>query len=308
MSEIQAMTHRRQSVPSRRDSHRRMTQSSRLPIATPARRNKPRLKLTRWIGLTLFGLWILIAIVGPWLAPYPMGAFVSDEIYGGASVAHWLGTDYMGRDMLSRILTGARYTVGLAVVAALLSSLVGAGFGMLAVLLPHWLEEGIRRIFDTLISIPSKMMALVMVSAFGASIPLLILAAVLSYAPGAFRIAHSLATNLATLEYVQVAKTRGEGRFYIAAVEILPNMIQSVLTDMGMRFVFIVLLLSGMSFLGLGVQPPAADLGSLVRENIGGLSDGALAVIAPALAIGTLTIGANLLIDSLSNSRDTQKE
>ncbi len=302
MSESRAMTRPR--LP----SHRRMVDGSRLPISAPARRNKPRLKLLRWIGLTLFGFWVLVALFGPWLAPYPMGAFVSDEIYGGMSAAHWLGTDYMGRDILSRILTGARYTVGLAVVAALLSSLVGAGFGMLTVLLPRWLEECVRRVFDTLISIPSKMMALVMVSAFGTSIPLMILAAVLSYAPGAFRISHSLATNLAALEYVQVARTRGEGRLYIAAVEIMPNMIQSVLTDMGMRFVFIVLLLSGMSFLGLGVQPPAADLGSLVRENIGGLSEGALAVVAPALAIGMLTIGANLLIDSLSASRATQKE
>ncbi|MCK0744528.1 ABC transporter permease [Chromohalobacter nigrandesensis] len=281
---------------------------SRLPIAVPKQRNRSGLQLTRWIGLGLFSFWLLVAMFGPLLAPYPMGAFVSDQIYGGASTAHLLGTDYMGRDMLSRMLTGARYTVGLALVAALLSSLVGAGFGMLTVLLPRWLEESVRRIFDTLISIPSKMMALVMVSAFGTSIPLLILAAVLSYAPGSFRIAHSLAKNLSTLEYVQVAHTRGEGRLYIAAVEIFPNMIQPVLTDMGMRFVFIVLLLSGMSFLGLGVQPPAADLGSLVRENIGGLSQGALAVIAPALAIGSLTVGANLLIDSLSNSRDSQKE
>lgn len=288
--------------------HSYVSPRSRLPIAVPKQRNRSRLQLTRWIGLGLFSFWLLVAMFGPLLSPYPMGAFVSDQIYGGASSAHLLGTDYMGRDMLSRMLTGARYTVGLALVAALLSTLVGAGFGMLTVLLPRWLEESVRRIFDTLISIPSKMMALVMVSAFGTSIPLLILAAVLSYAPGSFRIAHSLAKNLATLEYVQVARTRGEGRLYIAAVEIFPNMIQPVLTDMGMRFVFIVLLLSGMSFLGLGVQPPVADLGSLVRENIGGLSQGALAVIAPALAIGSLTVGANLLIDSLSNSRDNQKE
>lgn len=281
---------------------------SRLPIAVPKQRNRSGWQLTRWIGLSLFSFWLLVAIFGPLFAPYPMGAFVSDHIYGGASKAHLLGTDYMGRDMFSRMLTGARYTVGLALVAALLSSLVGAGFGMLTVLLPRWLEESVRRVFDTLISIPSKMMALVMVSAFGTSIPLLILAAVLSYAPGSFRIAHSLAKNLSTLEYVQVARTRGEGRLYIATMEIFPNMIQPVLTDMGMRFVFIVLLLSGMSFLGLGVQPPVADLGSLVRENIGGLSQGALAVIAPALAIGSLTVGANLLIDSLSNSRDNQKE
>lgn len=296
-------------MPTTKGSHHQyVTSGNRLPIRVPKQRNRSRLQLTRWIGLGLFSFWLLVAMFGPLFSPYPMGAFVSDQIYGGASAAHLLGTDYMGRDMLSRMLTGARYTVGLALVAALLSTLVGAGFGMLTVLLPHWLEESIRRIFDTLISIPSKMMALVMVSAFGTSIPLLILAAVLSYAPGSFRIAHSLAKNLATLEYVQVARTRGEGRLYIAAVEIFPNMIQPVLTDMGMRFVFIVLLLSGMSFLGLGVQPPAADLGSLVRENIGGLSQGALAVIAPALAIGSLTIGANLLIDSLSNSRDNQKE
>ncbi|WP_249977025.1 ABC transporter permease [Vreelandella olivaria] len=285
-----------------------VTTGSHLPMVVPKQRNRSGLQLTRWIGLSLFSFWLLVALFGPLLAPYPMSAFVSEQIYAGASTSHLLGTDYMGRDMLSRMLTGARYTVGLALVAALLSSLVGAGFGMLTVLLPYWLEESIRRIFDTLISIPSKMMALVMVSAFGTSIPLLILAAVLSYAPGAFRIAHSLAKNLATLEYVQVARTRGEGRLYIATVEIFPNMIQPILTDMGMRFVFIVLLLSGMSFLGLGVQPPVADLGSLVRENIGGLSQGALALIAPALAIGSLTVGANLLIDSLSNSRDNQKE
>lgn len=302
MNTIKTLTHPKANTP------RRLRHGSHLPVAAPLRRNRRRLQLTRWIGLGLFGFWILVALFGPLLAPYPMGAFVSDQIFGGASLAHLLGTDYMGRDMLSRILTGARYTVGLALVAALLSSLVGAGFGMLAVLLPRWLEEAVRRVFDTLISIPSKMMALVMVSAFGASIPLLITATVLSYAPGAFRIAHSLAANLSTMEYVQVAQTRGEGRLYIATREIFPNMIQSVLTDMGMRFVFIVLLLSGMSFLGLGVQPPAADLGSLVRENIGGLSQGALAVIAPALAIGTLTIGANLLIDSLSTSRATHKE
>lgn len=302
MNDTRIMTHPKVNSP------RRAAIGSQLPVAAPKQRNLTRLHLTRWIGLALFGFWIVVAIFGPMLAPHPMDAFVSDQILGGASVSYPLGTDYMGRDVLSRILTGASYTVGLALLAAVLSSLVGAGFGMLTVLLPRWLEECIGRVFDTLISIPSKMMALVMVSAFGASIPLLIIAAVLSYAPGAFRIAHSLAANLATLEYVQVARTRGEGRLYIVAVEIFPNMVQSVLTDMGMRFVFIVLLLSGMSFLGLGVQPPAADLGSLVRENIGGLSQGALAVIAPAVAIGSLTIGANLLIDSLSTSRATQKE
>jgi peptide/nickel transport system permease protein len=103
-----------------------------------------------------------------------------------------------------------------------------------------------------------------------------------------------------TLEYVQVARARGEGLFYIARVEVLPNMIHPMLADFGLRFVFVVLLLSGMSFLGLGVQPPDADLGSLVRENIGGLFEGAPAVVTPAIAIATLTVSVNLLIDALS--------
>ena len=131
------------------------------------------------------------------------------------------------------------------------------------------------------------------------SFPLLLLTAALSYLPGAYRISRSLAVNLNQMEYVQVARARGEGRIHIACVEILPNMIHPMLADFGLRFVFVVLLLSGLSFLGLGVQPPAADLGSLVRENISGLADGAPAVIMPALAIATLTIGVNLVIDSL---------
>jgi peptide/nickel transport system permease protein len=121
----------------------------------------------------------------------------------------------------------------------------------------------------------------------------------LTYLPGAFRMARALAVNLNAMDFVVVAHARGERRWYIALAEILPNMRFPMLADFGLRFVFVVLLLSGLSFLGLGVQPPDADLGSLVRENISGLSDGAPAVILPALAIATLTIGVNLLIDSL---------
>src|ERR1700753_3140604 len=153
-------------------------------------------------------------------------------------------------------------------------------------------------LFHPPISIPSKVLALVVIAAFGSSIPMLTGVAALAYIPGAFRISRSLAVNLMTLEYVQVARARGEGLFYIARKEVLPNMIHPMLADFGLRFVFIVLLLSGLSFLGLGVQPPDADWGSLVRENISGLSYGAAAVFMPAAAIATLTIGVNLIIDN----------
>jgi peptide/nickel transport system permease protein len=222
---------------------------------------------------------------------------------GPASRAHLLGTDFLGRDVLSRLLDGTRFTVGLAFIAALLACFVGGALGMLSGLCGRWVSEPVGSVVDAIISIPSKMLALVMVSVFGSSVWLLVITAVVAYFPGAYRISRSLAMGIVQMEYVQVARSRGEGRLYIAAVEMLPNMALPMLTDFGMRFVFIVLLLSGMSFLGLGIQPPAADLGSLVKENISGLTQGSLAVLAPAIAIGSITIGVNLLLDALGSKR-----
>lgn len=263
----------------------------RLPHAMP---------LSGLVGLLLVAFWLLVALFGPLLAPHRVGAIVSYEVFEPMSAQYLLGTDYLGRDMLSRMLYGARFTVGLALAAALLASVTGTALGVFAAVSGRWIDEVISRLMDALICIPSKIFALVMVAAFGSSLPLLLITAGLSYLPGAFRIARSLAVNLNTMDYVQVARARGERRLYLTSVEILPNMIHPMLADFGLRFVFVVLLLSGLSFLGLGVQPPDADLGSLVRENISGLPEGAPAIVAPALAIATLTIGVNLLIDSLA--------
>ncbi|SAL24229.1 ABC transporter permease [Caballeronia telluris] len=263
------------------------------------RRLTRRFSVLGLIGLVIVVFWLVVAFIGPLVAPYKGGVLTSTEIFGTYSAAYPLGTDYLGRDMLSRILYGTRYTVGLALAAAVLASCIGIFFGLIAAVSGRWVDEILSRLFDALISIPSKVLALVVIAAFGSSIPMLTMVAALAYIPGAFRISRSLAVNLMTLEYVQVARARGEGLFYIARVEVLPNMIHPMLADFGLRFVFIVLLLSGLSFLGLGVQPPNADWGSLVRENIGGLSEGAPAVLMPAVAIATLTIGVNLLIDNL---------
>ena len=258
------------------------------------------LRIPGMVGLVIVVFWVAIAILGPSIAPYEVGAIVAHDVFSSPTWQNFLGTDYLGRDMLSRILFGARYTVGLALVAALAASVTGTALGLTAAVAGRWIDELMSRMMDALISIPSKMLALVIVAAFGSSVELLMLTAALSYTPGAYRIARSLAVNVKTLEYVQVARARGERLPYIACVEILPNMINPMLADFGLRFVFVVLLLSGMSFLGLGVQPPNADLGSLVRENISGLAEGAPAVIMPALAIATLTVSVNMLIDSLS--------
>ena len=270
-----------------------------------ARRRSPvnafaaRLPLAGKIGLALVVFWLLVALFVPLLAPYPIGAFVTYGVFDGASAQHWLGSDYLGRDVLSRLLSGARYTVGLALGAAVLAVITGTSLALFATVSQGWVDEALSRFMDTLISIPSKIFSLVMVAAFGSSLPLLLLIAAFTYVPGNYRIARSLAVNLNQMDYVQVARARGERRAYVAISEILPNMIHPLLADFGLRFMFVVLLLSGLSFLGLGVQPPNADLGSLVRENISGLPEGALAILVPAIAIATITVGANLLIDSL---------
>lgn len=251
------------------------------------------------VGLILVAFWLLISLIGPLIAPHAVNAIVAYEVYEPMSSTYLLGTDYLGRDVLSRILYGARFTIGLAFAAALIASISGTTAALFATVSGNWTDEVLSRAMDTLISIPSKVFALVMVAVFGSSAPLLVFIAALTFTPGAYRIARALAINLNEMDYVQVARARGEGRAYIARVEILPNMIHSLLTDIGLRFVFIVLLLSGMSFLGLGIQPPDADLGSLVRENMSGLAEGAPAILMPALAIASLTIGVNLLIDSL---------
>ncbi len=258
------------------------------------------------LGLGVVAAWALAAIAGPWVLSRT-GAQGGAEVFAGISAAHWLGTDYLGRDMLARVIEGARYTVGVALGATLLASGGGTVLALLAVSSNRWIDGALSRLLDTLTAIPSKMLALLMVAGFGASMPLLIATAAVIYTPGAFRMARSMAVNIAAMDYVTVARSRGEGRWYVMRREILPNIAGPMLADLGLRFVYVVLLLASLSFLGLGIQPPAADWGSLVRENIGALAQGGPAVIAPAAAIASLTIGMNLFIDNLPGRRARER-
>lgn len=258
-----------------------------------------RVNLVGVVGFTIIAFWAIIAIIAPWIVPYPVGEIVDFDYFGPVSQQFWLGSDYLGRDMLSRILMGARYTVGISLVAVAIACFSGIVLGMIAAVSGGWVDTVLSRFLDAMNSIPSKLFGLVVVAAVGSSIPVLILTLAVIYTPGSFRFARALAVNINTMDFITVARARGEGTLYLVTSEILPNIIGPVLADLGLRFVFIVLLLSGLSFLGLGVQPPFADWGALVRENIGGLPFGAPAVILPSIAIATLTISVNLLIDNL---------
>lgn len=251
------------------------------------------------LAACVIAFWAVIAVIGPWIAPHPPGEIVDYDFFGPLSAQFPLGTDYLGRDMLSRVLAGARYTVGISLAAVVLACTTGVVLGMAAAVAGGWVDTVISRVLDAISSVPSKLFGLVVVAAIGSSIPVLIGVLAVVYTPGSYRFARALAVNINTMDYVTVARARGERTAYLIRAEIMPNILGPVLADMGLRFVFIVLMLSGLSFLGLGVQPPNADWGSLVRENMGGLSFGAPAVIMPSIAIATLTISVNLLIDNL---------
>ena len=279
--------------------------------AAPAARAVTR--LSRWsrsglLGLGVLAFWFFIAAAGPWLLPHSATDMGAAGVFEKVSLTHPFGTDYLGRDMLSRIMDGARYTIGVALIATLLACAAGTLLGLLAAVNGGWFDAALSRLLDTVVSIPSKMLALVIVAAFGSSVALLIAMAAIVYTPGCYRIIRSLAVNINAMDYVTVARTRGEGRAYVMVREILPNITGPLLADMGLRFVYVVRLLASLSFLGLGIQPPAADWGSLVRENLGALSMGGASVIAPALAIATLTIAVNLVIDNLPGTAQAARD
>jgi peptide/nickel transport system permease protein len=287
-----------------------MTTATLLP---PTAATRKRGLLAGWsragkLGLAVLGFWVAVALGALFLQTSSMGEMSDAGVFQAMSVQHWLGTDYLGRDMLIRIVAGTPYTIGVALVATVLACGAGALLGLLAAVVGGWFDAALSRVLDTVISIPSKMFALVVIAGFGSSVTLLIAVAAIVYTPGCYRIIRSLAVNINTMDYVVVARARGEGHGYVMRREILPNITGPLLADMGLRFVYALRLLASLSFLGLGVQPPMADWGSLVRENLGALPMGGVAVLAPALAIATLTIAVNLVIDNLPGHTDADRE
>ncbi len=273
-----------------------------LPDAPPKR--KFRLS---WVGYCAVGVvvfWLLICFIGPTLAPFHEMDIEGDDSFLDAYTSEYgtfhLGTDYLGRDTYSRVLYGARNTIGISLAATLLAYLIGITLGILAAVKGGWIDMVISRINDSILALPSIMLGLIVVAALGTSIPNLIAIAAIIYASSVFRIARALGLDIMVQDFVEAAQTRGEGIWWIIKSEILPNAAMPLATDFGLRLVFVVLFISSMSFLGLGVPPPAADWGSMVRENLQGLTYGSWAAIWPALAIASFTIAVNLIVDDIS--------
>lgn len=276
--------------------------SDKMAPAAPDRGPRARLQaqglgVFGWLAIAILVLWSVLAALAPWIAPYSESEVVQDISYAPATAQNLLGTDYLGRDLLSRLLYGARLTILLALAATLLAFVVGVAVGFLAGLRGGWVDTVISRVNDVFISIPQIMLALIVVTGLGSSFVVLILTIAFIEATRLYRLARALAQDINTRDFVELSRARGESMGWVMVHEVLPNTLGPLLTEFGLRFTYSILLLSALGFLGLGVQPPSADWGGMVKENLTGISFGAPAAIAPALAILSLTMAVNLLVD-----------
>ena len=254
------------------------------------------------IGMLLVVVIAVASLCAPLIAPHGETETVGD-VWMAPGAGHWLGTDSIGRDMFSRLLYGGRTTLGLALAITLLSFSLGIVSGFAAAVLGRKVDQVLSRIVDTLMAMPVLIFALMILSVLGTSMPVLIGTIAILDSTRVFRLARLAAQGIAVQEYVEAARLRGEGLAWIIRREILPDAVPPLLAEFGMRFGFTILFVAGLSVLGLGIQPPYADWGGMVRDNAQVINFGGIAPLVPAAAIALLTIGINLIVDWLLSVR-----
>lgn len=247
-------------------------------------------------GMVVIVLYIVVALFAPLIAPYGQNEIVDMEFMPW-STDYPLGTDNLGRDMLSRIIYGARNTVGIAFLTTILAFIVGTTFGILASIKGGWTDQLLGRFVDILMAIPSLIFKLLLLTVFGTSIINLIVIIALVDSTRVFRLARAVSMNIVVMDYIEAARLRGDGLWRLITREILPNAAAPLTAEFGLRFCFVFLAISALSFLGLGIQPPTADWGSMVRDNASLISFGDITPLIPAAAIALLTIGVNFVVD-----------
>ncbi len=255
-----------------------------------------KLSIPAQIGLAIVAINLMVAIFAPLIAPFDQTAVLGDA-WADPDWHHWLGLDNLGRDLLSRLIYGARLSIGLALIITALSFFIGIVTGFGAAVAGGWVDQALSRLVDLLLSMPTLIFAFVILSVLGSGLPVLIVTIATLDSTKVFRLARSVAVGLVSLEFVEAARLRGEGWWWIITREIFPNAIPPLTAEFGLRFCFTFLFIAALSFLGLGVQPPAADWGSMVKDYRDMINFGYAAPIYPAAAIAILTIGVNFIVD-----------
>jgi len=255
-----------------------------------------RAPLSAWFGLIVVAIYLFFAVFAPLIAPYGEAEIVAGayEPWGGD---YLLGTDQLGRDLLSRLIYGARNTIGIAVMTTALSFSIGGMLGLFAAILGGWTDQLLARAVDILMAIPQLIFALMLLSIFGSSIINLVLIIAVLDSTRVFRLTRAVAMNVVVLDFVEAARLQGEKLAWIMTREILPNILPPLVAEFGLRFCFVFLTIAALSFLGLGIQPPTADWGSMVRENATLINYGDVTPLLPAGAIALLTVAVNFVVD-----------
>ncbi len=252
--------------------------------------------LTAAFGIFVIFTYAIAGFFAPWIAPHGESEVIASA-FAPADPNMILGSDQLGRDMFSRIIYGARNTVGIALVATILAFLMGALAGLLAATKGGWFDQLMGRSADVIMSVPSLIFALLILSIFGTSLTVIVIVVAVIYSPRVFRLTRAVAGNIVVMDFIEAAKLRGEGDWYLIRKEILPNSTAPLIAEFGLEFCFVFLLIAGLSFLGLGIQPPPADWGSMVRENATLISFGDITPLIPAGAIALLTVSVNFVVD-----------
>jgi peptide/nickel transport system permease protein len=251
---------------------------------------------TAIFGILVIAFYVSIAVFAPSLAPFGESEIVGPE-YQLWSVQHPLGTDSLGRDTLSRLIYAARNTLGIAFVATFLAFSLGTVAGLLAATSGGLVDQLLSRLVDILMAIPSLIFALLLLTVLGTSVTSLILVIGVIDCTRVFRLARAVACGIVVMDYVEAARIRGEGLWWVIRREILPNAAPPLVAEFGLRFCFVFLTIAALSFLGLGIQPPLADWGSMVRDTATLIAFGDITPLVPATAIALLTISVNFVVD-----------
>mgnify|MGYP001137994310 FL=1 len=251
------------------------------------------------IGTTIFVIFMLIAIIGPLVAPYGENEIIASDARQAPSAAHWFGTDNLGRDVFSRVLLGARDILALAGFGTLLAVMLGVFFGLVSGYQGGWVDEIIMRFFDSLLSLPALLLALLLLGIMGPSSGSVLIVISIVYTPIVARVVRSVVLSVKNRGFVEIARLQGESQLHILFREILPMALPALAVEAALRFSYAIFLVASLGFLGVGVQPPSPNWGLMVKEARNFVNQTPWALYFPAAAISIVVIGANLMADGL---------
>ena len=254
------------------------------------------------VGTIIFLIFLMIAIFGPLIAPYGANEQIVQDVRQAPSASHWFGTDNLARDVFSRIILGTRDVFMLAGIGTSLAVLIGTFLGLISGYRGGWFDEILMRIFDSLLSLPALLLALLLLGTLGPSRESVLFVIVIVYIPIVARVVRSVVLSVKNRAYVEAARTHGESTSRILFREILPAVLPALAVESALRFSYAIFLASSLGFLGVGVQPPSPDWGLMVKEARDSLSQTPWALYFPALSISTLVISVNLMADGLKKT------